>query len=127
MMQRGDLPWWPRTWALAAARGLREDTRGGSTHPRGPEPAPPSEGVGVGPGDDPVLAPPACPVRPEQRLPCQSMLGILCAVLVALFVLPAPWGVVLVGAAIAGEIAEKAFWLHSTRRIPLAVGKEALI
>jgi membrane-bound ClpP family serine protease len=55
------------------------------------------------------------------------MLGIVGAILLALFVLPAPWGIVLVGSAIVGEIAEKAFWLRYTKRIPLAVGREALI
>jgi membrane-bound ClpP family serine protease len=34
---------------------------------------------------------------------------------------------VLVGCAIVWEIAEKAFWFRSTRRIPIAVGREAMI
>jgi len=55
------------------------------------------------------------------------MLGILGAVIVALFVVPAPWGILLVAGAVMGEIGEKAFWFRSTMRIPLAVGKEALI
>jgi membrane protein implicated in regulation of membrane protease activity len=55
------------------------------------------------------------------------MLAIVGAVLVALFVVPAPWGIVLVAGAVMWEIAEKAFWFRSTKRIPLAVGKEALI
>jgi len=55
------------------------------------------------------------------------MLAILGAVLVAFFVLPAPWGMVLVAGAAVWEVAEKALWFRSTKRIPLTVGKEALI
>jgi len=55
------------------------------------------------------------------------MLGILGAVLLALFVLPSPWGIILVGGAMVWGIGEKAFWFRSTKRIPLAVGQEALI
>jgi membrane-bound ClpP family serine protease len=47
--------------------------------------------------------------------------------LVAIFVVPPPWGLVLVGGAIVWEIAEKAFWFRSTKRIPIAVGREAMI
>jgi membrane protein implicated in regulation of membrane protease activity len=49
------------------------------------------------------------------------------AVLLALFVLPAPWGVVAVVGAVLWEIAEKAYWFQSTRGIPVAVGPEAMI
>ncbi len=55
------------------------------------------------------------------------MLGILAAILLALFVFPEPWGAFLVAGAIAWEIAEKAFWIRSTKRIPFAVGQETLI
>jgi membrane protein implicated in regulation of membrane protease activity len=49
------------------------------------------------------------------------------SILVAMLVLPPPWGPVLVSCAIICEIAEKAFWFRSTRRIPIAVGREAMI
>jgi membrane-bound ClpP family serine protease len=55
------------------------------------------------------------------------MLIIVGAILLAMFVAPAPWGPVLVGCAIVWEIAEKLFWFHSTKRIPIAVGREAMI
>ena len=55
------------------------------------------------------------------------MLGILAAVLLALFVLPGPWGIALIGVAIAWELAEKVFLVRLTRRIPHAVGPETLI
>ena len=55
------------------------------------------------------------------------MLTVGAAVLVALLVLPGPWGVVLVAAAIVWEIGEKAFWVQRTRGIPVAVGAEAMI
>jgi membrane protein implicated in regulation of membrane protease activity len=55
------------------------------------------------------------------------MLVIVGSLLLALFVAPAPWGVVLVGCAIAGEIAEKVFWFRYSKRIPIAVGREAMI
>jgi membrane protein implicated in regulation of membrane protease activity len=48
-------------------------------------------------------------------------------VLLAIFVVPAPWGIVLVVSAIAWEIVQKAFWLYRTMGIPVAVGSEALI
>jgi membrane protein implicated in regulation of membrane protease activity len=49
------------------------------------------------------------------------------AVLLALFLLPAPWGVAAVVSAVAWEVAEKAFWFQRTRHIPVAVGPEAMI
>jgi membrane-bound serine protease (ClpP class) len=55
------------------------------------------------------------------------MLAIAAAVLLAVFVVRAPWGIALVALAIVWEVAEKAFWFISTRRIPLAVGPETLI
>ena len=57
----------------------------------------------------------------------QAMLTVGAAVLVALFVLPGSWGVVLVGVAIVWEVGEKAFWFRRTRGIPVAVGAEAMI
>ena len=55
------------------------------------------------------------------------MLKIAGALLLALFVVPAPWGIVLIGSAIVAEVAETAFWLRYTKRNPPAVGREALI
>jgi membrane protein implicated in regulation of membrane protease activity len=55
------------------------------------------------------------------------MLAIAAAVLLAVFLLHAPWGIALVVTAIVWEIAEKTFWFTSTRRIPLAVGPETLL
>jgi membrane-bound ClpP family serine protease len=55
------------------------------------------------------------------------MLIIVGALLLAMFVVPAPWGPVLVGCAIVWEIAEKVFWFRSTKRIPISVGREAMI
>jgi membrane protein implicated in regulation of membrane protease activity len=51
--------------------------------------------------------------------------GVL--VLVVLRVVPVSWGIVLVAAAIAFDLAEKGFWWWVTRRIPPAVGAEAMI
>jgi membrane protein implicated in regulation of membrane protease activity len=48
-------------------------------------------------------------------------------VLVALRVVPAFWAVVLVAAAIVFDVAEKGFWYWVTRRIPHAVGAEAMV
>jgi membrane protein implicated in regulation of membrane protease activity len=55
------------------------------------------------------------------------MVTIAAAVLLASFVLPRPWGIVLVASAIAWEILEKGFWVYRTRGIPVAVGPEAMI
>lgn len=52
---------------------------------------------------------------------------IIGAILVATFIAPPPWGSLLVACAIIWEIAEKAFWFRSTKRIPIAVGREAMI
>ena len=52
---------------------------------------------------------------------------VAAAILLALFVAPAPWGLVLVGCAIVGEVAEKVFWFRYSKRIPIAVGREAMI
>jgi membrane-bound serine protease (ClpP class) len=55
------------------------------------------------------------------------MLVIGASVLLAVFVVSPPWGAALVGCAVLWEAAEKLFWLHSSRRIPIAVGREAMI
>ncbi len=55
------------------------------------------------------------------------MLIILGALVLAIFVVPAPWGPVLVACAVVWEIAEKLFWLRYSKRIPIAVGREAMI
>ena len=55
------------------------------------------------------------------------MVAIAVTVLLALFVIRAPWGIALVATAVIWEIAEKAFWLISTKRIPLAIGPETLV
>lgn len=55
------------------------------------------------------------------------MLAIAASVLLALVVLRPPWGVVLVACVIVWEIAEKLFWFRYTKRIPIAVGSEAMI
>jgi membrane protein implicated in regulation of membrane protease activity len=55
------------------------------------------------------------------------MVAIASAVLLALFVVPARWGIVLVVSAIAWEVLEKAFWFFRTKGIPVAVGPEAMI
>jgi len=53
------------------------------------------------------------------------MLVIVGSILLARFVAPAPWGVVLVGCAIVWEIAEKVFWFRYSKRIPIAVGRRS--
>ena len=55
------------------------------------------------------------------------MVVIGAALVLALFVMPAPWGVVVVASAIAWEILEKGFWFLRMRRVPVAVGREAMI
>jgi membrane-bound ClpP family serine protease len=55
------------------------------------------------------------------------MLIIVGSVVLAVFVAPPHWGPVLVGCAIFWEIAEKLYWFRSTKRIPIAVGSDAMI
>jgi membrane-bound serine protease (ClpP class) len=55
------------------------------------------------------------------------MVTIGAALLLAILVAPPPWGLVLVMSAITWEVAEKAFWFYRTKRIPVAVGAEAMI
>jgi membrane protein implicated in regulation of membrane protease activity len=49
------------------------------------------------------------------------------AILLALFVVPAPWGLVLVAGGVAVEIGEAAFWVWLSKRRRPQVGAEALI
>jgi membrane-bound serine protease (ClpP class) len=51
----------------------------------------------------------------------------LLAVIVALFVVPAPWGLVLVGVAGIVEIGESYLWMRISRRHRVKVGAETLI
>jgi membrane-bound ClpP family serine protease len=55
------------------------------------------------------------------------MLIIVGSILLAVFLAPAGWGPVLVGCAIVWEVAEKMFWFRYSKRIPVAVGCEAMI
>lgn len=52
---------------------------------------------------------------------------LVVAAVVALFVLPAPWGVVALGAALAVEVLELLFWRRFLRRYRVRVGPEALL
>jgi membrane-bound serine protease (ClpP class) len=49
------------------------------------------------------------------------------AVLLALFLLPQPWGLVLVASAAVFEIAETLFWVRFSRRWRVRAGAETLI
>ena len=49
------------------------------------------------------------------------------AVLLALFVVPAPWGLVLVSLAAVVEVAETYFWIRLSRRRRVQAGAETLI
>jgi membrane protein implicated in regulation of membrane protease activity len=49
------------------------------------------------------------------------------AVLLALFLLPQPWGLVLVASAAVFEIAETFFWVRFSRRWRVRAGAETLI
>jgi membrane-bound serine protease (ClpP class) len=49
------------------------------------------------------------------------------AILLLLFVLPPPWGLVVVGAAAVVEIAETFFWIRLSRRWRIRAGAETLI
>jgi membrane-bound ClpP family serine protease len=55
------------------------------------------------------------------------MAPVAAAILLALFVVPEPWGLVLLCCAIVWEVAEKVFWFRYSKRIPIAVGREAMI
>jgi membrane-bound serine protease (ClpP class) len=49
------------------------------------------------------------------------------ATLLALFVVPAPWGLVLVAATAVVEVAETYFWIRLSRRRLIQAGAETLI
>jgi membrane protein implicated in regulation of membrane protease activity len=49
------------------------------------------------------------------------------AIFLALFVVPAPWGVLLVAGAVVVEIGETAFWIWLSKRRRPQVGAEALV
>lgn len=52
---------------------------------------------------------------------------LVVAAIVALFLLPTPWGVVALGVALAVEVLELLFWRRFLRRYRLRVGPEALL
>jgi len=52
---------------------------------------------------------------------------VLVALLLALFVLPHPWGVVTILGALVVEIGESWFWIWFSRRRKAVVGAEALV
>ena len=52
---------------------------------------------------------------------------IAASFLLAAVVVPEPWGLTLVVSVVAWEVAEKLYWIRFTRRIPVAVGREAMI
>lgn len=52
---------------------------------------------------------------------------VLVALLLALFVLPHPWGVVAIVGALVVEVGEAWFWIWLSRRRRVVVGPEALV
>jgi membrane-bound serine protease (ClpP class) len=52
---------------------------------------------------------------------------LVVAIFLALFVVPMPWGIPLVAAAIVVEVGETAFWVWLSKRRRPEVGAEALI
>ena len=56
-----------------------------------------------------------------------SMVVPAVGVLLAFFVLPPRWGIVVLVAVVIWEVAEKLFWLRLIRRYPVSVGRETLI
>jgi len=52
---------------------------------------------------------------------------VVVAILLAFFVIPAPWGWVAVVFGIAVEVAETIIWMRLLRRHPTSVGSDALI
>jgi membrane protein implicated in regulation of membrane protease activity len=48
-------------------------------------------------------------------------------ILLALFVLPSPWGLVAILVGVSIEVAEALFWIRYTRRPPAVTGSEALV
>lgn len=49
------------------------------------------------------------------------------AILLAVYVLPAPWGIPVVGAAAVVEVAETLFWIWLSKRARVKMGPETLI
>ena len=54
-------------------------------------------------------------------------MAAIVAILLAVFVLPSPWGLVAIVTGLAIEIGESIFWFRFTRRWRVATGAEALI
>jgi membrane protein implicated in regulation of membrane protease activity len=54
-------------------------------------------------------------------------MSLLVAILLAVFVLPSPWGLVAIGASGALELGEAWFWIRFSRRRRPRVGIEALV
>ena len=57
----------------------------------------------------------------------EGMFVLVGSALLAVFIVPAPWGQLLVGGALLWEIAEKLFLLRYSKRMPPAIVREALI
>jgi membrane-bound ClpP family serine protease len=57
----------------------------------------------------------------------EAMVVLAGSILLAIFVVPAPWGQLLVGGALLWEIAEKLFFVRYSKRMPPLIGREALI
>lgn len=55
------------------------------------------------------------------------MVLLICAIALALLVLPPGWGIALVVLAIVIEVAEVGFWIRFLRRYRVVTGKEALV
>ena len=55
------------------------------------------------------------------------MFVIVGSVLLAIFVVPAPWGQLLVGGGLLWEVVEKLFLVWYSKRMPPAIGRETLI
>ena len=54
-------------------------------------------------------------------------MAVVVAILLALFVLPSPWGLVAIVGAVALEVGESWFWIRFTRRRRAVTGAEGLI
>jgi membrane protein implicated in regulation of membrane protease activity len=52
---------------------------------------------------------------------------LVAAILLALFVVPSPWGLLLVAGAAVVEVGEALFWIRRSRRRPAQAGAEALV
>lgn len=64
---------------------------------------------------------------PPAGYAAESMFVLVGSVLLAIFVVPQPWGQLLVGGALLWEVTEKLFLLRYSKRTPPVVGREALI